>query len=101
MPFMRINHFKLKPNTKEAIAKEADDFLAKNDPEESGLMYILDVFDDAGGDSIGITIWTDKDKFEASGKRWPDVMRGMEHMLDGEYWREEFELTVHNLPSRN
>ncbi|MEM7120338.1 MAG: hypothetical protein AAF563_03615 [Pseudomonadota bacterium] len=100
MPFMRINHFTLKPNTKAAIEKEAEDFLANNDPEESGLMYILDVFDDSGRGSIGITIWSDKEKFEASGKRWPDVMQNMEHLLDGDYWREEFELTVHNLPKR-
>ena len=89
-----------KPNTKKAIEKEAEGFLANNDPEESGLMYILDVFDDTGGGSIGITIWSDKEKFEASGKRWPAVMQNMEHLLDGDYWREEFELTVHNLPTR-
>lgn len=100
MPYMRINHFKLKPGTKEAISKVADDFVATNDPVESGLMYILDTFDDEGGASIGVTVWSDKEKFEASGKRWPAVMKAMEHMLDGEYSREEFELTVHNLPIR-
>ena len=27
-------------------------------------------------------------------------MKRMEHLFDGEYRREEFELTVHNLPER-
>lgn len=100
MPYMRINHFKLKPGTREAISKEAADFLAQNDPVSSGLLYILDTFDDEGGPSIGVTVWSDKEKFEASGARWPAVMKAMKHLLDGEYWREEFELTVHNLPVR-
>ena len=100
MPYMRINYFKLKPGTKAGIEKEAEDFLATNDPQETGLMYILDCFDDSGGPSIGITVWSDKDKVEASGRRWPEVMKRMEHMFDGEYRREEYELTVHNLPER-
>jgi quinol monooxygenase YgiN len=98
MPYMRINHFKLKPGTRDEISSVAEDFLASNDPEESGLLYILDTFDDEGGPSIGVTVWSDKEKFEASGARWPEVMKAMEHLLDGPYSREEFELTVHNLP---
>ena len=98
MPYMRINRFKLKPGTKEEISAEAEAFLAKNDPEESGLLYILDTFDDTGGPSIGVTVWKDKASFDASGARWPEVMKGMEHLFDGDYSREEFELTVHNLP---
>jgi hypothetical protein len=98
MPYMRINRFTLKSGTKEAISAEAEAFLANNDPNESGLLYILDTFDDTGGPSIGITVWKDKASFDASGARWPDVMKSMEHLFDGPYSREEFELTVHNLP---
>ena len=98
MPFVRINRFTLKPGTKEAISAEAEAFLAKNDPDSSGLLYILDRFDDTGGPSIGITVWKDRASFEASGARWPDVMKSMEHLFDGAYSREEFELDVHNLP---
>lgn len=99
MPYMRINRFTLKPGTKEAIEAEAQAFLAKNDPDESGLLYILDTFDDTGGPSIGVTVWKDKKSFDASGARWPDVMQGMAHLFEGDYSREEFELTVHNLPT--
>ena len=45
MPFVRINRFTLKSGTKEAIVAEAAAFLAKNDPDSSGLLYILDRFD--------------------------------------------------------
>ncbi len=98
MPYMRINRFTLKPGTRAAIEAEAEAFLAKNDPEESGLLYILDTFDDTGGPSIGVTVWKDKASFDASGTRWHEVMAGMAHLFEGDYSREEFELTVHNLP---
>jgi quinol monooxygenase YgiN len=100
MPYMRVNRFRLKPGTKAQLEQEAKDFVAKNDPGTSGLMYILDCFDDTGGESIGITVWRDKEALEASGERWPEVMQGMSHLLDGDYAREEFELHVHNLPDR-
>ncbi len=99
MAYMRINYLTLKPGTKEQLIQEAKNFLLANDPEESGLMYILDAFDDTGGSSIGITIWSDAEKFEASGERWPKVMAGMSHLIEPGYRREEYELTVHNLPS--
>jgi hypothetical protein len=98
MPYMRINRLTLKPGTKDALVEEANTFLAQNNPEKSGLLYILDAFDDTGGPSIGITIWKDKASFDASGARWPEVMKGMAHLIEGDYSREEFELTVHNLP---
>jgi heme-degrading monooxygenase HmoA len=102
MAFMRINYFQQKPGTTEKMKQEAEDFLAGNDPETSGLLYILDSFCDTGErPSIGITIWSDKEKFEASGARWEKVMEGMAHLLDGPYRREEFELTIHNLPERS
>ena len=99
MPYMRINYFQQKLGTTPQLEREAGACLANNDPEDSGLMYILDSFCDTGEKpSIGITIWSDKEKFEASGERWDAVMEGMAHLFDGPYRREEFELTVHNLP---
>lgn len=97
MPYMRINYITLRPGTKAQLIEEARAFLNSNDPEESGLAYILDAFDDEGGPSVGITVWTDKEKFEQSSQRWPKVMEGMAHLLEPGYRREEFELTVHNL----
>ena len=101
MAYMRINRLTLKPGALEAMKQEAETFLAVNDPDETGLMYILDSFVDDGGVSVGITVWSDKEKFEASGRRWAQVMQGMTDLIDGEPSREEFELTVHNLPERN
>lgn len=101
MAYIRINRFRIRPGAKEALEREAEAFLADNDPATSGLMYILDVFDDAAGPSLGISIWSDRAAFEASGDRWPEVMKAMEPYFDGPATREEYELTVHNLPDRS
>jgi quinol monooxygenase YgiN len=96
--YMRINYFTLKPGALDAIWAEAENFLKVNDPDETGLMYIMDTFVDDGTESVGITIWKDKEKFEASSQRWQSVMDGMAHLMDGEPRRVEQELSVHNLP---
>ena len=100
MLYMRINRFTIKPGGKSAMEREAEAFLATNDPDATGLLYILDAFDDTGAPSVGISIWSDKEKFDASGERWEEVMRGVAHLFDGPYRREEYELAVHNLPEK-
>ena len=96
--YMRINYFMLKPGGLEAMKREAERFLATNDPDETGLMYILEAFTEDGTESIGITVWKDKEKFDASSERWQAVMDGMAHLIDGEPRRVEKELVAHNLP---
>ncbi|MGB2238546.1 MAG: hypothetical protein ACPH09_05040 [Pseudomonadales bacterium] len=99
MSFMRINFITLKEGEIEGIKKETEDWLDKNDPETTGMVYDVTAVAEDGRSCVGITLWKDKASLDASGERWDEVMEGLAHRLVGEPRREEFEIEAHNLPA--
>jgi hypothetical protein len=98
VPFVRINHIPLKPGGADSLRATQAAFLEENDPVSSGLLYAFFGFSADDRVCTGVTIWSDKEKFDASGERWPQVVDGIRDILDGEARRDEFEIDSHNLP---
>ena len=96
--FMRINTINLKDGKLEEQKQEVIDFAKNNDPEKTGLIGNILAIDRDGGPTVAITIWRDEAAFEASSKRWPDVMKSMEDMYEDDYSRREFEIVTTSLP---
>ena len=98
MHYVRINYIPLKEGGANTLRAIQAKFLARDDPEQSGLLYAFFGFSNEDRFCTGVTVWHDQTKFNASAERWPQVIDGIADILDGEARRDEFEIDSHNFP---